>query len=460
MVLRRIVALAGALLVAVVALGATLATALPSAAAQTAPDATTTTSTTTTTAATTLPRVSTTLKAGGEPVEGVELVVALDGVEVGRSATDESGSASVEVPGAATYTVSLDESTFPDGVAFASGARTELTPTVRATGTKAVVFRLASGDETTGGSGGGSGGAGGDGTFTRVLNLLVSGTRFGLVIALGAVGLSLIFGTTGLTNFAHGEMLTFGAIVAWYLNSNAGGLGWPLLVAGLVAVVASAGFGAGMELGVYRPLRKRGMPIFSQMVVSIGLAFAIRYLYSVVYGSSTKQYSQYAAQAPTLELGPLAMRPKDLIVSAIALAALIAVGLFLRNSRMGTAVRAVSDNRDLSIASGIDDLKVILVVWVLSGALAGLAGVMLGSSESVGYTMGQRVLLVMFAAVLLGGLGTSFGAMVGGLIVGIVSDLSTLWLDADLKVVVALATLVVVLLTRPQGIFGVKARTA
>ncbi|MCO5312649.1 MAG: branched-chain amino acid ABC transporter permease [Microthrixaceae bacterium] len=456
MVLRRIVALAGALLVAVVALGATLATALPSAAAQTAPDATTTTSTTTTTAATTLPRVSTTLKAGGEPVEGVELVVALDGVEVGRSATDESGSASVEVPGAATYTVSLDESTFPDGVAFASGARTELTPTVRATGTKAVVFRLASGDETTGGSGG----AGGDGTFTRVLNLLVSGTRFGLVIALGAVGLSLIFGTTGLTNFAHGEMLTFGAIVAWYLNSNAGGLGWPLLVAGLVAVVASAGFGAGMELGVYRPLRKRGMPIFSQMVVSIGLAFAIRYLYSVVYGSSTKQYSQYAAQPPTLELGPLAMRPKDLIVSAIALAALIAVGLFLRNSRMGTAVRAVSDNRDLSIASGIDDLKVILVVWVLSGALAGLAGVMLGSSESVGYTMGQRVLLVMFAAVLLGGLGTSFGAMVGGLIVGIVSDLSTLWLDADLKVVVALATLVVVLLTRPQGIFGVKARTA
>ena len=100
------------------------------------------------------------------------------------------------------------------------------------------------------------------------------------------------------------------------------------------------------------------------------------------------------------------------------------------------------------------------MVWLMSGAMAGLAGVMLGSSESVGYTMGQRVLLIMFAAVLLGGLGTTFGAMFGGLFVGIVSDLSTLWLDADLKIVVALATLVAVLLVRPQGVFGVRARTA
>lgn len=397
--------------------------------------------------------ITTSLKADGKPVEGVELVVELDGEEIGRATTDAAGAARVPVPGPGKYTVRLEESSLPDGVAFADGAPRELSPTVRNSGAKAVVFRLISGE-------GGGGASTADGTGTRVLNLLVSGTRFGLVIALGAVGLSIIFGTTNLTNFAHGEFLAFGAIAAWYLNSPNGGLGLPLLVSGLLAVVLSAAFGAGMELGLYRPLRRRGMPMFSQMVVSIGLAFALRYAFSVVFGSSTKQYSQYAAQSPTLEIGPFAMRPKDLVIIVIALVVLIGVSLFLRNSRMGTAIRAVSDNRDLSIASGIDDKLVILVVWTLSGALGGLSGVMLGSSESVGYTMGQRVLLVMFAAVLLGGLGTSFGAMVGGLFVGIVSDLSTLWLDSDLKVIVALATLVIVLLTRPQGIFGVRARTA
>ena len=120
----------------------------------------------------------------------------------------------------------------------------------------------------------------------------------------------------------------------------------------------------------------------------------------------------------------------------------------------------MSDNRDLSVASGIDDNRVVLIVWLMAGAMAGLSGVMLGSTEFIGWNMGQRVLLVMFAAVLLGGLGTSFGAMFGGIFVGVVSDLSTLWLDADLKIVVALATLVAVLLVRPQGVFGVKARTA
>ncbi|NLA35180.1 MAG: branched-chain amino acid ABC transporter permease [Actinobacteria bacterium] len=399
------------------------------------------------------PSVVTTLVVEGTALEGVDLVVEADGEEIGRQTTDAEGVARVTLPGPGKYTVRLDPDTLPDGVAFAEGARRELSPTVRATGDRAVIFRLVDeGSAVTS--------DGGDSTFTRVLNLLVSGIRFGLIIALGAVGLSVIFGTTSLTNFAHGELLTFGAMAAWYLNSNSGGLGLPLLVAGALAIALSTLFGLSFEYGLYRPLRAKGMPMFSQMVVSIGVAFAVRYLFSVVFGSSTKQYSQYAAQSPTLDLGPLAMRPKDLVISLIAFVALIAVGLFLSKSRMGTAIRAVSDNQDLAIASGIDHLKVTAVVWGMAGGLAGLAGVMLGSSESVGYLMGQRVLLVMFAAVLLGGLGTAFGAIVGGLFVGVVSDLSTLWLDSDLKIIVALGTLVLVLLTRPQGVFGVKARTA
>jgi len=142
------------------------------------------------------------------------------------------------------------------------------------------------------------------------------------------------------------------------------------------------------------------------------------------------------------------------------LVVLVLVGIFLQRARLGTAIRAVSDNRDLAESSGIDVQRVILTVWILSGALAGLGGLLLGLTETVSWNMGQRVLLVMFAAVVLGGLGTTFGAMAGGLLVGIVSDLSTFWLDSDLKIVVALAALVVVLLFRPTGIFGVRERTA
>ncbi|MGB6059183.1 MAG: branched-chain amino acid ABC transporter permease [Microthrixaceae bacterium] len=399
------------------------------------------------------PRVTSTLKLGGtgKPIAGVEMVVSLDGKEVGRSASDENGFVAVTLPGGGKYEVTLDKSTLPKDVQFEEGALATLKPSVQASGDRPLIFRLVNRTHVA---------ESGPSTFERLASLLASGTRFGLIIALAAVGLSLIFGTTGLTNFAHGELLTFGAIATWYLNSNNGGLGLPLFVAAIGGLIAAAAFGASFELGVYRHLRRRGMPIVSQMVVSIGLALSARYLFSVIFGANSKQFSQYAAQAPSIELGPVSLRPKDLIISAIALVALIAVGLFLQKARLGTAIRAVADNPDLAIASGINDKRVILMVWTLAGTLGGLAGIMMGSAETVQWTMGEHILLIMFAAVLLGGLGTTFGAMVGGLFVGIVSDLSTFWLDSDLKIVVALATLVAVLLIKPSGVFGVQARKA
>jgi neutral amino acid transport system permease protein len=399
------------------------------------------------------PRVVATLSAGddAEPVEGVRITVALDGDEVAGGTSDEDGFVAIVVPGPGQYEVTLDESTLPDGVALDNPDRATLTPRVQGQGDRSVVFRL-----TTEGQAAGVTAT----TAERLASLVASGIRFGLIIALAAVGLSLIFGTTGLTNFAHGELIAFGAIATWYLNSNSGGLGLHLFIATVGGVAAAALFGGFFELGVYRPLRRRGMPIVSQMVVSIGLALTFRYLFSIVYGSSARQFSQFAAQAPTVDLGLVQLRPKDLVMAAIALVVLVAFGLFLQRSRLGTAIRAVSDNKDLSIASGIDDKRVTLMVWMTAGALAGLSGVMLGSSEFIGWNMGQRVLLITFAAVLLGGLGTTFGAMFGGLFVGIISDVSTFWLDADLKIIVALATLVAVLLIRPQGVFGVRARTA
>lgn len=399
------------------------------------------------------PQVVTTLRTGdGSTVEGAVLVVERDGEEVARGRSDEDGRIEVTLPEGGTYDVRLVTGSLPEGVRLASDAPRVLRPIVQSTGTRSVIFRLEKEGQATA--------SGGRSDVDRLTSLGASGLRLGLVIALAAVGLSMIYGTTGLTNFAHGELVTFGAIAAWYLNSDSGGLGLPLWLAAIGAVILSGAFGASFELGVWRPLRRRGMPILSQMVVSIGLALAGRYLFSIIFGSGSRQFSQYAAQAPTVELGPIALRPKDVVVTVVAALALVAIGLFLQRARLGTAIRAVSDNRDLSVASGIDDRRVVLLVWIIAGAMAGLGGVMLGSTDNIQWNMGQQALLIMFAAVVLGGLGTAFGAMVGGIFVGVVSDVSTFWLDADLKIVVALATLVAVLLVRPQGIFGVRARTA
>ncbi len=450
---RTIVGVLGGLLV----LAALLSIASTSSAGAQEPTPTTPATTSTSGAPTapggTGPSISTTLTAGTEqePLEGVVVIVSQNGAEVARGTSDADGKVAIPVPGAGRYEVELDVKSLPDGVELAEGARATLNPIVQATGARPVVFRLTEAGQEA---------ASGPSDVERLASLTASGVRFGLVIALAAVGLSLIFGTTGLTNFAHGEMIAFGAIATWYLNVSDGGLGLPLLIAAVGGILLTGLFGASFELAVYRPLRRRGMPVVSQMVVSIGMAFALRYVFSIIFGQGPQQYAQYAAQSPTVTLGPVSLRPKDLVITAIAFVCLIVVALFLQRARLGTAIRAVSDNRDLSIASGIDDQRVILMVWVIAGLLAGLSGIMLASTDSAAWNMGQRVLLVTFAAVVLGGLGTTFGAMVGGLVVGVVSDVSTFWLDADLKIVVALATLVVVLLIRPQGIFGVKARTA
>lgn len=396
-------------------------------------------------------KITTTLKLAGEPVEGVELIVSLDGTEIGRSTTDADGFAAVPVPEPGQYEVTLDPDTFPDDVGIEDGAPTTLKPRVLGNNNRPVIFTLTNEDHVA---------AKGPSSFDRLANLFASGLRFGLVIALAAVGLSLIFGTTGLTNFAHGELLTFGAMATWYLNADSGGLGLPLPIAAVGGIILGTLFGASFDQFVYAPLRRRGMPIISQMVVSIGLALATRYLFSTIFGASSKQFSQYASQPPSIHLGPVSLRPKDLVIAGVALVALIAVGLFLQRARLGTAIRAVSDNPSLSIASGINDNRVILIVWAIAGGLGALSGVLLSSTEGVQWNMGQHVLLIMFAAVLLGGLGTTFGAMVGGIFVGVVSDMSTFWLDADLKIVVALATLVLVLLVKPTGVFGVKVRKA
>jgi branched-chain amino acid transport system permease protein len=300
--------------------------------------------------------------------------------------------------------------------------------------------------------------ASGPSTFDQLLNLFVSGIRFGLIVALCSVGLSLIYGTTGLVNFAHGELVTFGALIAYLVNTMSTGPQLPFVLAAIIGVAATGLLGAACELGIFRPMVHRRSGAVSRMLVSIGLALFLRYIYEVVFNASPRSFREFAAPSP-VKLGPIELPVRDYVIMAICFVVLVAVGTLLTRSRLGTAVRAVADERELSSASGIDVERVVLLVWISGAALAGLGGIMLGlGSEGVQWNMGFRILLTVFAAVILGGLGSPFGAMAGGLVVGVASQVGTYWLPSDLQFAIALAILILVLLTRPQGIFGVRER--
>jgi neutral amino acid transport system permease protein len=376
----------------------------------------------------------------GEPVAGVSIEVAdADGNVIGTAETDTDGAWQVDLPGSGEYAITLDDGTLPDGVELRNAENNPLEITVRSGQSRSVIFAL------------GEGAAGAD-FLPELLQRTLTGLRFGLIIAITALGLSLIFGTTGLVNFAHGELVAFGAIVAWVLN-NPANLGVNLIVAGAIAVLATAALGGGIELGIFRPLRKRRTGLVQMLVISIGLALLLRFGLLFYYGGNRRPYFEYTLQS-AWTLGPLRVTPRDLAVMAMATITLVIIATMLQRSRIGKAMRAVADNRDLAESSGIDVRRVILVVWVVGGGLAGFGGVLYGLAENVQYLMGFRLLLLMFAGVILGGLGTAYGAMVGSLVIGLITELSTLWFPTDLKFVWALAALILILLVRPQGLLG------
>lgn len=376
------------------------------------------------------------------PIEDVQIeVTTADGDEVDSVETDENGRWAVDLPGPGEYTVTLDEGDLPEGVGLAgSDSRTV---TVEEGRRQAVIIGLTDGSRNAGGGG------------VRAVQLLVDGFRFGLLIAICAVGLSLIFGTTGLVNFAHGELVTIGAVAGWYINVQAG---LPLIPSALIAMLVGAGVGALNELGLWRPLRNRGTGLVAALVISIGLSMALRYLIQIVYGGRSNPYEGNIGGTRAVDYGLFRMTGNDLVTIIICLVVLVLVALMLQRTKIGKAMRAVSDNRDLAASSGIDVNRVILFVWVLGGALAALGGVLLGLSDQVQWDMGFRLLLLMFAGVTLGGLGTAYGALVGSIIVGVFVQMSTLVIPNDMKYVGGLLLLIIILVIRPQGILGSRAR--
>jgi neutral amino acid transport system permease protein len=377
----------------------------------------------------------------GENVAGVRITVERDAKQVAEGVTDDRGTAEITVPEPGPYTVVLDTESVPEAFADLEPRQDSIDTTVSEGNPRTVAFRLGEGGAVAAGGGFG---------LDRLPQLVVNGLRFGLIVALASIGLSLIFGTTGLTNFAHGELVTFGALVAYFFNVVTG---LQLIPATILTVLVCAGFGWLNDRGLWAPLRRRGTGLIAMMIVSIGLAIFLRYLFLYVFGGTSKFFADYQAQAG-VGFGPVALRPADWISMAVATVVIIGVGLALLRTRLGKATRAVADNPALAAASGIDVDRVIRTVWIGGAALAGLAGVLLGLAQAVNFQMGFQILLLVFAAVTLGGLGTAFGALVGSLIVGVFIEVSTLVIPTELKNVGALAVLIVILLIRPQGILG------
>jgi branched-chain amino acid transport system permease protein len=354
--------------------------------------------------------------------------------------TDENGKWELVVPTRAKYEVAIDLKSLPEGVGLRDPENAVRVADVTVTDKAAVLFPLGKGNRVI------------QSFSDQLVIRLFAGLNLGLLLAVSAIGISLIFGTTGLNNFAHGEMVTFGALTGWLLAVV---FQFPLVLAGLLTVLASAAFGYAQDAAVWKPLRKRRVGLNQMMIVSIGFAILLRYVLLMFFGGDTKVLSgEYEA----VKFGPVNTTVTSIWSMALAVITLAAVALFLTRTRIGKATRAVSDNSSLAAASGIDVEQIIRIVWVVAGALTGLSGLFYGLQFQATFQTGSQILLLLFAAVTLGGLGTALGATVGALIIGFVVELSSLVLPVDLKYAAALVILILVLLVRPQGVLGKKQR--
>ncbi len=397
-----------------------------------------------------------------EPIAGVKVVVTdAGGAVVGDGITGDDGIVAFAVPAKANYTVTLDESTLPEGFELVQGPERSVSEATFVTDTVTVNYFTGSADRTS------------IGYWSQLAQRLADGARFGLVLAMCAVGLSLIFGTTGLTNFAHGELITFGALVAYILNTEQK---MSLLIAAPIAIVAGGLFGLLTNEAIYSPLRRRKIGLISQMVVSIGIGIVLKNIYLRIVGGRVHAFAAFNNQT-CKKLGPVCVTPREMTTAGISLLLLILVGLGLQKTRIGKATRAVSDNAELASSTGIDSQKIIRIVWLVGGMLAAAGGLFRGLDEGSTPFLGSNLLFLMFAGITLGGLGSAYGALVGSFLIGLFVETSTIgipimpggnwptplnWLHdgipSELKNVPAYVAMIIVLLVRPQGILGRRER--
>jgi branched-chain amino acid transport system permease protein len=303
-----------------------------------------------------------------------------------------------------------------------------------------------------------------------MLQMLADGLIVGSVISLGAIGLTITYSILRFSNFAHGELLAWGAYIAlsavgWFVAVGGTGtpfaplsFGWPLVGALLVAMAGAAGIALLLDWLLFKRLRVQGA--ITLVIASFGAALALRNLLFFLYGGIPQYYSTDLQIAiplvPRSVWGGMRVTPDQIFVLAITAIAVVGLHLFMSRSTLGRAMRATSHNPQLARVAGIDPERVLRATWVIGGVLAALAGVLTGLTVQLRPTIGLDLLLPLFAAAILGGIGSVWGAVIGGLIVGLAESAAVMWVGAEYRAAAAFAVLILILFLRPTGLFAEK----
>ena len=299
------------------------------------------------------------------------------------------------------------------------------------------------------------------------MGLVVNGLFLASIIALGAIGLTLIYGILNFANVAHGDYMTMGAYFALFgmgaLASlgieGQGGLGpftfgYPLLIALPLAAAAMAAVAIALDVSIYRRLRDKGVNTVVVSMASLGIAIAMRGLVQILWSGDTQNYPRESKQVYHLPMD-VRVPPDGIFIAIVAALLVVAVYLTLTKTKMGKAMRATADNPDLALVSGINTQRVTWWTWAIGAALAATAGILLAVFQAqLLPVMGWKFLIPLFAAVVLGGIGNPYGALVGAFVIGVSSEVSTQWINPSYKPAVAFGIMIVFLLVRPRGIFG------
>jgi branched-chain amino acid transport system permease protein len=302
-----------------------------------------------------------------------------------------------------------------------------------------------------------------------MLQMVADGLIIGAVIALGAIGLSMTLSIVRFSNFSHGELLGWGAYLAlvastalnasstaWATPLGPFSFGWGLLAGLLLACVLTAVLALALDTVLFKRLRKQGS--ITLVIASFGAALALRNLLLFWQGGIPRYYSENlqiaTALVPRSVAGGLRVTPDQFFVLILSLVTVTGLHLFLRHSTLGRAMRATALNPGLARVTGIDPERVLRATWLIGGMLAAIAGVFAGLTVQMRPTMGVDLLLPLFAAVILGGVGSVWGAVLGGFIVGLAESASITLVGAEYRSAAAFFVLIAILMVRPKGLFG------
>ncbi len=300
-----------------------------------------------------------------------------------------------------------------------------------------------------------------------MIELIVYGIVLGSIISLGAIGLTLVYGILRFANFAHGDLLSAGAYIALFIVTwvcswlgipdntfSPLSFGWRMVIAFPLSMAAVGGIAILVDKIIYKKLRQKNSGPVILAMSALGASFIIRMIILILWGADFRFYKPGVLR-PALQL-PLGIRirPDQILILIVVTLLVIILHLFLHRTKMGKAMRATADNMELARISGINTEAIVTWTWAIGGALAAAGGILYGIDVQLHPGMGWNFLLPLFAAAILGGIGNMYGALVGGLVIGIAQQVSTAFLLPTYKPAVAFMIMIIILLVRPQGIFG------